>query len=125
MKQRYIRPDDRLDDETSVVVRGGLLDRELLLRDAQRMHDVYGIYGVSVFAVREIPLDELAQQSPLVRFSALTLVKVGALRAAGLTLEATGRHPQHFSIVLADLVGGVDSLAACEHRTVDNPYHDD
>lgn len=55
MKQRYVRPDDRLGDDTVVVVRGGDLDRDLLRSDAQRMHHVYGIYGISVFAVREVP----------------------------------------------------------------------
>ena len=99
MKQRYVRPGDRLDGDTVVIVRGGDLDRDLLRADAKRMYQVYGIYGISVFAVREVPLDELAQQSPLVRFARLTLVTVGALRAVGLDLEATGRNRQHFTVV--------------------------
>lgn len=77
-----------------------------------------------VFAVREVPLDELAQQSPLVRFAHLTLVTVGALRAVGLDLEATGRNRQHFTVVLPDLDAGIESLTTCEHQTLDNPYHE-
>jgi hypothetical protein len=50
-------------------VRGGELDPEVLRADAQRYHEVYGIYGISVFAVRGLPLDEIAQQVPLVRFN--------------------------------------------------------
>jgi hypothetical protein len=69
VKDRFVRPGDHLDDAVSVVVRGGTQDRGILWSDAQRMHAVYGIYGVSVFTVREVPLDELAQQPPLVRFS--------------------------------------------------------
>lgn len=81
--------------------------------------------GISVFAVRDVPLDELAQQPPLVRFAQLTLVAVGALRAAGLELEATGRNPQHFSVVLPELNAGIEKLTACEHQTLDNPYHEE
>lgn len=125
MKDRCVRPGDHLDDAASVVVRGGTLDREILRSDAERMHAIYGIYGVSVFAVREVPLDELAQQPPLVRFAQLTLVTVGSLRSAGLRLEPTGRNPQHFTVVLDDLAPGVEALAGCDHRTVDNPYHDE
>lgn len=124
MKQRYVRPDDDLADDTVIVVRGGSLDRELLIADAERMRGVYGIWGISVFAVRTSPLDELAQRTPLVRFPQLTLVTVGALRAAGLGLEPTGRSAEHFTIVFRDLESGVASLIACEHRTIDNPYHE-
>lgn len=123
MKQRYVRPGDQLTDDTTVVVRGGPLDPQVLREDAVRMFDVYGIYGVSVFAVREVSLDELAQQAPLVRFAELTLAAVGAVRAAGLGLEATGRNPQHFTVVFPD-VGAVDRLVAAEHRTMLNPYHE-
>ena len=124
MKQRFVRPGDDLSDDTVVVVRGGSLDPTLLGADAERMHGIYGIFGISVFAVRSVPLDELAQQSPLVRFSRLTLMTVGALRAAGLALEPTGRNAEHFTIVFPELEEGVASLIACEHRTIDNPYHE-
>jgi hypothetical protein len=32
--------------------------------DAQRMHDVYGRFGISVFALRGATIDELAGTSP-------------------------------------------------------------
>lgn len=124
MKQRYIRPGDVLDDDTIVVVRGGDLDPGVTRTDAERMHGVYGVFGISVFAVRSMPFDELAQQSPLVRFARLTLVTVGALRSAGLALEATGRNREHFTVVLPGLEPGVAALRGCAHRTVDNPYHE-
>jgi hypothetical protein len=38
MKQRHIRPDGELSDETVVVVRGGELRRDLLQVDARRAH---------------------------------------------------------------------------------------
>jgi hypothetical protein len=124
MKQRYIRIGDELTDDVAVVVRGGPLDRNLLREDALRNHAIYGTYGISVFAVRDLSLDELAQQSPLIRFEQLTIVTVGALRQAGLRLEATGRNPRHFDVGFDDLEAGVDRLVSCEHQTVANPYHE-
>ena len=100
MKQRYLREGDDLTDEVSVVVRGGDLDAEVLRQDAIRNHAIYGSYAISVFALREVTLDELAQLPPLVRFERLTLMTVGALRAAGLRLEATGRNARHFDVFL-------------------------
>lgn len=124
MKRRYVRPGDVLDDDTVVVVRGGDLGAGLIRSDAERMHAIYGVYGISVFAVRSMPVEELAQRSPLVRFPRLTVATVGALRRAGLGLEATGRNPEHFTVVLPGLEPGVTALLGCAHRTVDNPYHE-
>jgi hypothetical protein len=124
MKQRFIRVGDELVDEVLVVVRGGGLDASLLRQDALRNFAVYATYGISVFAARELTVDELAQRAPLVRFEQLTLMSVGALRAAGLRLEATGRNPHHFDIGFDDLDDGVARLLGCEHRTIVNPYHD-
>jgi hypothetical protein len=64
----------------------------VLREDAQRNHAIYGVYGISVFALHDATVDELAQQPPLVRFEMLTLVTVGTLVGAGLELEATGRN---------------------------------
>jgi hypothetical protein len=125
MKQRYIRVGDQLTNDVAVVVvRGGTLDRQLLRDDALRNYAIYGTYGISVFAVRDLSLDELAQQSPLIRFEQLTLVTVGALRSARLRLEATGRNPRHFDIVFDELEDGIARLAGCEHQIVTNPYHE-
>jgi hypothetical protein len=65
----------------------------VLRADAQRYHDIYGEYGISVFAARDATVDELAQDVPLVRFETLTLVRVGILRAAGFRLDPTGSEP--------------------------------
>lgn len=124
-KQRHTRPGDRLDDDDTVVVRGGELARDLLRDDAERYHSIYGVYGISVFAARDVSVDELAQQHPLVRFAVLTLLQVGALKRAGLTLDATGRNQRHFTLTFPDLESGIDALRACEHRVWVNPYHED
>ena len=124
-KQRHLRPGDHLNDEDVLVVRGGDLDPEALRFDAERYHAIYGDYGLSVFATRDVPVDELAQQSPLVRFEVLTLMRVGVLRSAGFRLEPTGRNPRHFTVAFDDLEAGIEELGRCEHRTWVNPYHED
>jgi hypothetical protein len=124
VKQRFIRHEEELPNDTTVVVRGGELDPAVLREDAQRNHAVYGIYGISVFAVRDVTLDELAQQSPLVRFARLTLMTVGAIRTAGLRLEPTGRNPRHYDLCLDELDAGVERLWRCEHTVWINPYHE-
>ena len=124
-KKRHVREGDGLDDDSTVVIRGGALDAATLRADAQRYHDIYGDYGISVFAARDATVDELAQQVPLVRFEILTLVRAGDLRAAGFRLEATGRNPSHFTVAFDDLEAGVEALEACERRSWQNPYHED
>lgn len=124
MKQRYVRPGDDLQGNITVVVRGGTLDAGLLRQDAQRNHAVYNTYGISVFAARDLTVDELAQQPPLIRFGMLTVMSAGAIRRAGLRLEATGRNPRHFDICFDDLDDGIARLINCEHHTMVNPYHE-
>ena len=123
MKLRYVRPGDDLADDEAVVVRGGRLRPDIVRQDATRHHAVYGTYAVSVFAVRGMRLEELAQQPPLVRFPELTTTTAGAIRAAGLALLPTGRNPRHFSVELDELEWGVEALRNVEHQVVDNPYH--
>ena len=124
-KQRHVRTGDHLDDEDTVVIRGGDLDPDVVRVDAERYHAIYGEYGVSVVAARDATVDELAQQAPLVRFEILTLVRVGALLAAAFRLEPTGRNPRHFTVAFDDLDSGVAAIEACEHRSWRNPYHED
>lgn len=125
MKQRSIRVGDALADDVTVVVRGGVLDADLLREDALRNYAIYASYGISVFAARDLTVDELAQQAPLIRFEQLTLMSAGALRSAGLRLEPTGRNPRHFDISFDDLDDGITRLVSCEHTTILNPYHED
>jgi hypothetical protein len=125
MKQRYVRPGSELSDETVVVVRGGELRRDLLEVDARTAHAVYGTYAISVFAADGVTVDELAQAQPLVRFELLTLMTVGAIRAAGLVIRPTGRNPLHHSIDFDDLDDGLARLLNCECRTTINPYHEE
>jgi len=105
-------------------VRGGELDLDILRADAARYHSIYGVYGISVFAVRDATVDELAQQAPLVRFDRLTLLTVRDVLAAGMRLEPTGRNPRHYIVSFDDLEDGVRRLASRPHQVVPNVYYD-
>jgi len=85
---------------------------------------IYGVYGISVFAVRDATVDELAQQAPLVRFNRLTPLTVRDVLAAGMRLEPTGRNPRHYTVGFDDLKSGVQRLVTCPHQVVPNVYHD-
>jgi hypothetical protein len=122
VKQRYVRPNDELLDD-DIVVRGGPLDGEEVIEDALTVLDIYGIYALSVFAVRSATLDEMAQQPPLVRYPELTLVRAGEISAVGLRLVPSGRRPEHFAIEFDDLDDGLDRLRTCERWSELNPYH--
>ena len=98
MKLRRLRDGDVLEDGDIVLARGGDLDPGILCEDAARYYNVYGVYGISVFAVRDVTVDELAQQVPLVRFERLSLLKVRDVLAAGMRLEPTGRNPRHYTV---------------------------
>jgi hypothetical protein len=89
MKLRRLRDGDVLENGDVVLVRGGDLVPDILSADAVR-YSIYGTYGISVFAVRDVPADELAQQVPLVRFGSLALLKVGDVLAAGDEAGADG-----------------------------------
>lgn len=124
MKRRFVRPDDELEDTEELILRGGELDPSIIRRDAQRMFDVYGTYGISVFALRGATIDELAQVSPLVRFPHFTVMTVRTIRTLGLRLEATGRNRRHYTVTLRSLDEDVDALVSADHQVWINPYHE-
>lgn len=115
---------DVLEDGNVTLVRGGDLAPDILFADAVRYHSIYGVYGISVFAIRGVVLDELAQQAPLVRFDRLSLLKVRDVLAAGMKLEPTGRNPRHFTVSFDDLEVGAQRLARCPHQIMPNAYYD-
>jgi hypothetical protein len=124
VKLRKLRDGDVLENGDMVLVRGGNLDPDVLRADAARYHSVYGVYGISVFAVRGATLDELAQQAPLVRFDRLALLLVRDVLASGMRLEPTGRNPRHYTVGFDHLDDGVRRLAGCPHQVVPNAYYD-
>ena len=121
MKERHIRAGDGLIDADAVIVRGGRPGPRGLRTEAQNHYVTYGSYSVSVLAVRDVPLEEIAQTLPLVCFEHLTLWTAGDIRTAGLALQPAGREPRHYLVNLGAGAAGVGALWGCEHRTWANP----
>jgi hypothetical protein len=124
MKLWRLRDGDVLENGDIVLVRGGDPDPCILCADAAGYYSIYGVYGISVFAVRGVTVDELAQEVPLVCFDRLSLLKVRDVLAAGMRLEPTGRNPRHYTVSFDDLEDGVQRLVSCPHQVVPNAYHD-
>ena len=124
MKLRRLRDGDVLESGDIVVIRGGDLDPDILRADAARYYSIYGAYGISVFAVLDVTVDELAQQVPLVRFDRPSLLRVRDVLAAGMRLEPTGRNPRHYTVSFDDLEDGVQRLVSCPYQVMPNAYHD-
>lgn len=120
-KRRARRGDPPLSD-ADVLLRGDLLDPEILTESAQANYDVYGFYGVSVFgemqgsAWTDLARDRFSRTQWLVIFTA------GDLTAAGLELWDTGIAP-HYDLVHEECEELVARMLGTNHRVVQNPYH--
>jgi hypothetical protein len=84
------------------IVRGGPDSIEKLRRHAQRTARVWSLdgqplLGVSVFAVLDVPLDELLRRDPLFRYRTIYLPAVAQLQ--GFQLLPTKRRP-HYTLRL-------------------------
>jgi len=113
---------EELPDDALVVVRGGTLDPERLRRDARMTLARFGECGISVLAARdEAALDAIARTT-LVHEAVLTLMTVGALRAARLELRPTFRTP-HYTLMTPDLDADIARLQRCDNELRSNPHH--
>ena len=121
MKQRARRGDPPL-PSAAVLIRGDLLDPDVLEASARRNFKVYGFYGISVFAESaDVPWTELAA-TRLAAAEWLVLFTVRELTASGLGLWDTGMAP-HFDLVHDELTELVARMLATSHRVIQNPHH--
>lgn len=121
MSKKRVRRGDSPLPEATVIIRADLLDPDIIEESAVRNFDVYGFYGVSVFAeAAEASWMDIAS-SRLARFQWIVLFTAGDLEAAGLQLWDTGLHP-HYDLVHADPWELVGRMLATTHRVLINPY---
>lgn len=113
---------EEVPDDALVVVRGGLLDPERLTRDATLTFRRFGEYGISVLAAADEAALDVIAATTLQREPVLTLMRVGALRTAGLEVRPTFRRP-HFTVMLPDLDADVARLVACDNVVRDNSHY--
>jgi len=122
-KRRHVRDGDRLDDDDTIVIRGGRLDPAVLRIDAERYHTIYGEYGISVFAARGATIDELAQAVPLVRFETLTSSESAIYGPPGSgSIRPAGTRSTSRSRSTTSNEGSTRSRR--EHLNWINPYHE-
>lgn len=107
-----------------VIIRGGLLAHDSIVRTATTSFERHGFYGVSVFAAIGMTIEELVGRTPELgadRYKQLRRSTVGELRAAGFALLPTLEWP-HFDIVLPDVEEStLDRLVACFSEPFANP----
>jgi hypothetical protein len=97
-----------------------MLDPEALRHDGADNFDVYGYWGISVFAeVGGVDLAWIAAHK-LVRADWLVLLRVGDVLGAGLELWDTGQSP-HYDVVFEEVDELVRRLVSCPHRIIPNP----
>jgi hypothetical protein len=119
-KKQRARRGEALPSDAALVVRGNLLDPDALRADAVDNHEIYGFWGISVFAeVGSFDLLWIAANK-LARAEWLVVFSTGDVLGAGLQLWDTGQAP-HFDVVHQDVDELVARLVACPHRIIRNP----
>jgi hypothetical protein len=115
--------DERPPDDSTTVVRGGLLSPDSVRRAAAKSREEYGFFGVSVYCAIGMTVAELVANVQLIgpdRYRQVRLSSFGVLRRA-VALWPTNPFP-HFSIVLPDLDRATFArLEACFGSPVPNP----
>lgn len=121
-KERH-RRGEPLPSAATIVVRGDLLEPDSLRQSALENHEIYGFFGVSVFAeVGGVTWVEIST-TKLARAEWIVLFTVGTLVASELELWDTGQSP-HYDVVHDDINELVGRILGTEHRVVRNPVHD-
>lgn len=103
IEQRTLLRAEQVPGESTIVVRGGSDTRDKLRRHAERTARAWSLdgkplLGISVFAVLDMPLDNLLSQR-FANFRAVYLPTAARLADHGFELLPTGQRP-HFTVQL-------------------------
>ena len=115
-----LRPDVPPDD-TTVVIRAGVMSTENITRAAERTFAIHAILGISVEGVIDTSVQDACRGGRISGYRRVRLSTFGRLREAGFALLATFDHP-HFTLVLSDLSEvTVARLDRCFDEPIPNP----
>lgn len=108
-------------DDTTVVLRAGVMNVENVTRAAERTFALYAVYGVSVEGVINRTVQDACRGERIASYRRIRLSTFGRIRKAGFALLATFDHP-HFTLVLPDLSElTVARLDRCFDEPIPNP----
>src|SRR5437016_3302045 len=88
-------------DDTTVVVRAGVMSADSLRRAAQRSFDLYAVFGVSVEGVIGTSVQDACRNDRVIAYRRVRLSTL-THPSEGFALLAAFDHP-HFTLVLPDL----------------------
>jgi hypothetical protein len=110
--------------EGAFVIRAGYVTRASLRRPAERHHDRYGEYAVSVFTLPDASVEEISMVAGFPN-EVIRVSTVARMRHAGLEPVLSGR-PGHAKIVFSDVEDAtLDAFIAAFDPPIRNPaYHD-
>jgi hypothetical protein len=115
-----------LPDEAVLIVRGDVLDGELLRADATRFSRRYPEWdrtGVSGYYARDENEIGALCQTKMVNFETVVVFTWQDLQHHGIDVVGTFRTP-HVTLAARDIQTLVAALIGCPHQVRDNPYHE-
>lgn len=114
-----------LPDDAVLVVRGDVLDGELLRADAERFGRRYPEWdraGVSGYYARDENEVDALCQTKMINFETVVVFAIGDLERNGIDVVGTFRTP-HVTLAAGDIQILLVALIGCPHQVRDNPYH--
>jgi len=110
----------------AVVLRGGGIERDVLIADAETNFAVYGFYGLSVWVPADADGEATLLATKLLKSRIVRRFLVADLLARGLEMWDTGQSPHYDLVYVRD--GDVETLVvaviATHNTTLINPHHD-